>query len=127
MNLPCILLTCGEHRIRAHVARTDEDRAQGLMHCEKLADDEGMLFIHDEPVQTCFWMKNTPLPLAIAFIDDEGRIDHLDEMAAHSTESVCASAAVRFVLEVNAGWFAERGIEPGARIDGLPVMQAVGA
>lgn len=121
MNLPRIVLTAGDHRIDALVARSDEDRAQGLMACTSLGDNEGMLFIHDTPIEACFWMKNTPLHLAIAFVDDDGTVLNVEEMTAESLEETRAAGLCRFVLEMNAGWFAKRGIAPGAAIGGLPL------
>ena len=121
MNLPRIVLTIEGHRIDALVARSDEDRAQGLMECTSLAEHEGMLFIHDAPIEACFWMKNTPLDLSIAFIDDEGKILNVEEMTAGSLEGTRAAGLTRFVLEMNSGWFAERGISGGALMEGLPL------
>lgn len=125
MNLPRIILTAGSHRVDALVARTDADRSQGLMHCSTLGRDEGMLFIHDEPIEVCFWMKDTPLDLSIAFIADDGRILNIEEMAAHSLQGVRAAGPVRFVLEMNSGWFSDRGIASGSTVSGLPPVNPV--
>jgi uncharacterized membrane protein (UPF0127 family) len=124
MNLPRIILLAGSHRVEALVARTDEHRELGLMHRESLAEDEGMLFIHDAPVDACYWMKDTPLHLSIAFIGDGGSILNVEEMAAHSLEGARAHGPVRFVLEMNKGWFAERGLDAGSAIAGLPLLNA---
>jgi uncharacterized membrane protein (UPF0127 family) len=121
MNLPRIVLTIEGHRIDARVARTEEDRATGLMFREELAPDEGMLFVHDAPIDANFWMKDTPLDLSIAFVDDEGRIVNVAEMDAHDLEGASSLRPVRFVLEMSTGWFTERGIGPGAVLDGLPL------
>jgi len=121
MNLPRLVLTLEGHRIDAHVARSEEDRAQGLMECTSLAEHEGMLFIHDAPIEACFWMKNTPLDLSIAFIDDDGQILNVEEMSAGSLDGTRAAGLTRFVLEMNSRWFAERGISRGARMEGLPL------
>lgn len=120
MNLPRIVLTVQGHRVDARVSRTEEDRAQGLMECSSLAEDEGMLFVHDEAIETCYWMKNTPLHLSIAFIDEEARILKVDEMTAGSAEGSCSAGKARFVLEMNQGWFQQRGITRGTQIIGLP-------
>jgi len=122
MNLPRLHLTLDDHPILAHVARSDEDRAQGLQHCTSLAEDEGMLFVHDAPLRACFWMQDTPLPLSIAFIDEGGRVLNVDEMQPQSQRAVCAADEVRFVLEMNSGWFRERGIGRGSQLLGLPQL-----
>ena len=125
MNLPRIVLTTEGHRIDALVARSEEDRAQGLMECTSLGADEGMLFIHDEPIEACFWMKNTPLDLSIAFVDDDGKVLNVEEMSAGSLEGICAVGLARFVLEMNKGWFAQRGISSGSILTGLPLPKPV--
>jgi uncharacterized membrane protein (UPF0127 family) len=121
MNLPRIVLGANSHRINALVARSEHDRAQGLMQCTSLEDNEGMLFVHDEPLEACFWMKNTPMHLSIAFIDEEGRILNVAEMAAESLEGIRSEGMCLFVLEMSPGWFAGRGVVAGSVLDGLPV------
>jgi uncharacterized membrane protein (UPF0127 family) len=120
MTSPRILLNLEGHRIDARIARSEEDRAQGLMECVSLGPEEGMLFIHDEPIDACFWMKNTPLDLSIAFVDDAGTVVNIEEMTAGSLEGTRAQARVRYVLEMGRGWFADRGIANGATLSGLP-------
>jgi uncharacterized protein len=121
MNLPRIILAADSHRIDAFIARSEEDRAQGLMECTSLEEGEGMLFVHDEPLEACFWMKNTPMDLSIAFIDDEGGILNVAEMDAQSLEGIRAEGLCRFVLEMNPGWFAQRGVATGSVLAGLPL------
>ena len=111
-------LHAGEHAIDAHVARTREQRARGLMHCAELGPDEGMLFICDDSAVQSFWMKDTPLPLSIAFLEEDGTIVHVGDMEPHSLESCTCEQPVRHILEMPQGWFAERGIGPGDRIEG---------
>jgi uncharacterized protein len=118
MNLPRVQLTLRDHTIQAYVARSDEERAMGLMHRTKLPEDEGMLFMCDHCAVQKFWMKNTPLPLSIAFVDDDGTILKIADLAPHDLQSESSEHPVRFVLEVNQGWFAERGIAPGTRVQG---------
>lgn len=120
MSAPVVNLSAGTHLIRARVARTDEEREHGLMHRTQLPENEGMLFVYDEPSELCFWMKNTPLPLSIAFLAEDGTVINLDEMAPQSRDPHCAAQPVRFVLEMNRGWFAARGIREGDRIEGEP-------
>lgn len=118
MNLPRVQLTAGEHRIQAYVARSREERAQGLMHRREMPDDEGMLFMCDREAVLSFWMKDTPLPLSIAFLAQDGTILKVADLEPHDLEGESSEHPVRFVLEVNQGWFAERGIGPGHRLAG---------
>lgn len=118
-RLPQIELAAGIHRIAAEVAASPPARAQGLMHRQSLAANAGMLFVFPETATHCFWMKNTLLPLAIAFLADDGSIVDVQEMAAGSEASHCPARPVRLALEMNAGWFARRGLGSGSRISGL--------
>ena len=118
MNLPRVQLTADGHPIQVYVARSDEQRALGLMHRREMAEDEGMLFMCDRSAVQKFWMKDTPLPLSIAFVDEDGTILKIADLEPHDLESESSEHPVRFVLEVNQGWFAERGIAPGARLSG---------
>jgi len=117
-NLPRVHLTAGEHRLHAWVARNKEEHALGLMHRQELAQEEGMLFMWAEPEHKKFWMKNTPLALSIAFLEEDGTIVRIDDMDPHSLEGHGSGQPVRFVLEVNQGWFEDKGIAPGMRLDG---------
>ena len=121
MNLPRVKLAAGMHRIDAQVARTPDERATGLMYRKEMPQHEGMLFVFDFAAQQCFWMKNTLLPLAIAFIADDGTIVDLDEMAPRTLEPHCSSRPVRYVLEMNQGWFRKKGLKPGDRLAGFPL------
>jgi len=119
-RLPTVELTAGMHRIQAEVARTPAQQMIGLMHRRAMAPNDGMLFVYDTPQTHCFWMRNTLLPLTIAFVDDEGRIVNLADMQPLTENSHCAARPVRFALEMNQGWFAKRGLKPGSRLRGAP-------
>ena len=92
----------------------------GLMHRKEMPQHEGMLFVFEHPSQQCFWMKNTLLPLAIAFVADDGTIVNLDEMAPQTLDSHCSVRPVRYVLEMNKGWFAKKGVKAGDKLKGAP-------
>ncbi|MCE3272464.1 MAG: hypothetical protein K0S57_2861 [Ramlibacter sp.] len=121
MNLPRVKLTAGMHAIDAQVAATHQQRMTGLMFRKEMPQNEGMLFVFEAPGQQCFWMKNTLLPLSIAFVADDGTIANIAEMKPQSLDSHCSAQPVRYVLEMNTGWFARKGIKPGAKLAGLPV------
>ena len=119
-KLPSIRLNAGIHNIDAELAQTPDERATGLMFRKTMPTGSGMLFAFDEPGIQCFWMKNTLIALSIAFIADDGSIVNIDEMKPLSLDSRCSAKPVRFVLEMNQGWFAKRGIKPGAKLQGAP-------
>ena len=119
-NLPRVDLTIGMYRIDAQVAQTPQSREIGLMFRREMPQQEGMLFAFSVPAEQCFWMKNTLLPLSAAFIADDGTIVNLVDMAPQTTNSHCSAKPVRFVLEMNQGWFAHKGIKAGARLGGPP-------
>jgi uncharacterized protein len=122
-KLPAISLGAGMHLIRAEVAQTPEQRAIGLMHRKTMPANDGMLFVFDEAGQQCFWMKNTLLPLSIAFIADDGSIVNIADMQPLALDSHCSAKPVRYVLEMNQGWFAKRGIKAGTKLRGQPWPQ----
>lgn len=119
-QLPRIKLSAGMHLIDTQVAATPEQRQIGLMHRASMPQTEGMLFVFDEPAVQCFWMKNTLLPLTAAFVADDGRIVNLEDMAPQTTESHCSKQPVRYVLEMNKGWFDKKGLRAGAKLGGAP-------
>ena len=121
-KLDTVTLSAGMHNIRAEVARTPLQQQTGLMFRATMAAHEGMLFVFDGLERRCFWMKNTLLPLSIAFIADDGRIVNLAEMEPQSQDSHCSSEPVRYALEMNQGWFAKRGIKPGFKLKGAPFV-----
>lgn len=118
-QLPLMELTAGFHRIEAEVAANNAARMQGLMQRKSMATQRGMLFVFDRDAQHCMWMKNTYLPLSVAFIDEQGRILNIEDMQPQSEDNHCAAKPARFALEMNVGWFAQRGIKRGDRIGGI--------
>ena len=119
-KLESIQLNAGMHLIRAELARTPEERSIGLMFRQTMASNEGMLFAFEVPSQQCFWMKNTLLPLSAAFIADDGSIVNIEDMKPQVLDSHCSAKPVRFVLEMNQGWFAKRGLKAGSKLQGAP-------
>ena len=118
MNLQRVELSAGMHRIEAQVAAAPEERQTGLMFRKEMAQHEGMLFVFEQPAQQCFWMKNTLLPLTAAFVADDGTIVNLADMKPQTLDSHCSNKPVRYVLEMNQGWFAKKGIKAGAKLAG---------
>lgn len=119
-NLPRVKLSAGMHQIDAQVASTHDQRMTGLMHRKEMPQHEGMLFVFEQPSQQCFWMKNTLLPLSIAFVADDGTIVNVDEMKPQTLDSHCSAKPVRYVLEMNTGWFSKKGIKAGDKLAGPP-------
>lgn len=117
-NLPRVQLQAGMFQIDAQVAATPKQREIGLMFRQDMATHEGMLFVFEQPQQQCFWMKNTLLPLTAAFVDEDGTIVNLADMKPQSTQSHCSEKPVRFVLEMNQGWFAKKNIKKGFKLKG---------
>ncbi|MFB0898695.1 MAG: DUF192 domain-containing protein [Polaromonas sp.] len=120
LNLQRTTLNAGMHQITAQVALTPQQRQIGLMHRKEMPQPEGMLFVFEEPSVQCFWMKNTLLPLTAAFVADDGSIVNLVDMKPQTTDSHCSIKPVRYVLEMNRGWFAKKDIKAGARLGGAP-------
>jgi uncharacterized membrane protein (UPF0127 family) len=119
-GLPTTRLTIGAHTLTAEVAATDAQRATGLMHRFSLAPDSGMLFVFEASQRRSFWMRNVSFPLSIAFIDASGTIVNIEDMAPHDDRSTWSAAPVLYALEMRKGWFAQKGIGPGMRVQGLP-------
>ena len=119
-RLETITLNAGMHNIRAEVALTPEQRATGLMYRREMAAHEGMLFVFEQAAPQCFWMKNTLLPLSIAFLADDGTVVNIADMKPQALDSHCSAKPVRYALEMNQGWFAKRGIQAGAKLSGGP-------
>ena len=120
MKFPVISLNAGIHVIKAEVAAREAERQQGLMFREKMGPNEGMVFLFNAPAGVCMWMKNTLIPLSVAFIDDSGKIVNIEDMQPQTTASHCAKKPVRYALEMNLGWFKQKNIKPGTVIEGLP-------
>lgn len=121
-KFPIVPLTAGMHVIQAEVAATEPQREKGLMFREKLGTNAGMVFVFRKPGQVCMWMKNTPLPLSVAFLDERGKILNIEDMQPQTLDSHCAKGPAAYALEMNKGWFAQKNIKPGTAITGLPKM-----
>ena len=117
-GLPSVRI--GPHAFKVEVAATAQQRERGLMGRTRLAENRGMLFVFDSTKQHCFWMRNTPLPLSIAFMDEAGRISNIADMQPRTDTLHCPTIAIRYALEVSQGNFAQRGIVAGDQVDGLP-------
>ncbi len=120
LDLPRTKLSAGMHLIDAQLAATPEQRSIGLMFRRDMPASEGMLFVFEQASQQCFWMKNTLLPLSAAFLTDDGRVVNLVDMKPQTTDSHCSAQPVRYVLEMNQGWFVKKGIKAGSRLAGKP-------
>ena len=123
-QLPRTTLSVGMHQIDTQLAATPEQRTTGLMYRKEMPLHEGMLFVFDAPSKQCFWMKNTLLPLSAAFIADDGTIVNIEDMQPQTTASHCSAQPVRFVLEMNRGWFTKKGLKAGAKLAGSPFSAA---
>jgi uncharacterized membrane protein (UPF0127 family) len=117
--MPVMELTAGFHRIEAEVAATDRDRQVGLMNRREMPPQRGMLFVFDHENTHCMWMRNTYLPLSVAFIDVRGVIINIADMKPQTEDNHCAKVPARYALEMNVGWFAQRGIKPGTKLGGI--------
>lgn len=106
-------LTIKGKTIKVEVARTEGEKERGLMFRERLGKDEGMLFVYEREEMLSFWMKNTRLPLSIAFIDKGGRIVDIQDMEPFSLETHTSAHPATYALEMNRGWFAREGIKVG--------------
>ena len=105
------------HLVEVEIADTPEERASGLMNRKTLKEDQGMLFVFDREERVSFWMKNTSIPLSIAFISADGTIRQIEDMESYSLESIPSRRSVLYALEMNRGWFEERGIAEGDRVE----------
>ena len=119
-SLPTVRLNAGIHNIEAELAQTPEQRSVGLMHRPSMATPHGMLFAFEQLTTQCFWMKNTLLPLSIAFLAEDGTVVNIADMQPQTTAPHCSAQPVRYALEMNQGWFAKRGIKSGSKITGAP-------
>jgi uncharacterized membrane protein (UPF0127 family) len=119
-GLPTIKLGIGAHTVTAEVAATDAHRATGLMHRFSLPPDHGLLFVFEAVRPLSFWMRNTYVPLSIAFIDAQGRILNVEDMQPQDERSTWSAGPALYALEMRKGWFAQKGIGPGTVVKGLP-------
>ena len=122
-ELPTATLTIGTHKLTAEIATTPDQRSVGLMNRFSLKPDHGMLFIFEKNEPLAFWMRNTYIPLSIAFIAPDGRIVNIEDMKPQTDESHWSKGPALYALEMKKGWFAERGIGPGAIVKGIPAKQ----
>jgi uncharacterized protein len=116
---PSITLSAGIYLIRAEVANDFDSRGRGLMFRESLGPNQGMLFVFEGPDRHCMWMKNTLIPLSVAFMDADGTIANIANMRPKDETPHCAVRSVPYALEMERNWFAARGLKAGARIGGL--------
>jgi len=119
-DLLTVRINAGMHIIKAELAQTPEQRSIGLMHRTTMGANDGMLFVFEQAAPQCFWMKNTFLPLSIAFLKDDGTVASVEDMQPQDLASHCSKQPVRYALEMNQGWFAKRGIKAGDKLTGKP-------
>jgi len=122
-RFPVVALNAGVHVIKAELADSEAERQQGLMYRTVLGPNEGMLFVFEAPAAACMWMKNTLIPLSVAFIDSDGKIINIEDMQPQTTESHCAKKSARYALEMNLGWFRQKNLKPGTVIEGIPGLR----
>ena len=118
LQLPRTQLTAGMHVLNVQLAQTPEQRQIGLMWRKEMPQHEGMLFVFEQPTKQCFWMRNTLIPLSAAFVADDGTIVNIADMKPQSDDSHCSEQPVRYVLEMNVGWFAKRQLQAGYKLGG---------
>jgi uncharacterized membrane protein (UPF0127 family) len=123
IELPATPLTIGKAKLIAEVAATPDQRTTGLMHRFSLKPDHGMIFVFDRAEPLSFYMRNTYIPLSIAFIGSDGRIINIADMAPRDESLHWSSGPAQYALEMRKGWFADRGIQPGDRVEGLPAVR----
>ena len=117
--MPVMELSAGFYRIEAEVASNDRNRQLGLMNRQSMPPQHGMLFVFTENNTHCMWMRNTLLPLSVAFLNEEGKIINIEDMQPQTEDNHCAKVPARYALEMNLGWFAQRGIKPGMKLNGI--------
>jgi hypothetical protein len=117
--LPTIELAIKGHRLVAELATTTDARTTGLMNRFSLQPDHGMLFVFKEAQPLAFWMKNTYVPLSIAFIASDGKILNIEDMAPQTESTHPSQGLAVYALEMKKGWFAEHSIRAGDAVEGL--------
>jgi uncharacterized protein len=120
---PVVQLSAGMHLIRAEVAADMATRSRGLMFRKSLAPNAGMVFVFEDASLHCMWMKNTYIPLSVAFLDEQGTIINIEDMAPQTEDTHCARRPARYALEMDRGWFASRGIKPGTKLGGMDKLR----
>lgn len=118
-SMPTLELTAGFYRIEAEVAATDQNRQIGLMRRKVMEPQHGMLFVFAQPNTYCMWMRNTLIPLSVAFLDDQGKIINIEDMQPQTEDNHCARKPARYALEMNIGWFSQRGLKAGTQLHGI--------
>jgi uncharacterized membrane protein (UPF0127 family) len=118
-DLPETGLSIEGHKLTAEVASNDAQRSTGLMHRRMLPENRGMLFVFQDIAMHGMWMMNTFIPLSVAFVDSDGTIINIADMQPQTQNTHSAAKPAKYALEMNLGWFAKRGIKPGAKIEGL--------
>ena len=118
-ELPQITLSVGSHKLNAEVASDDAQRSTGLMYRRMLPENRGMLFVFTDTALHGMWMKNTYLPLSVAFLDREGVIINIADMEPHAEKTHSATRPAKYALEMNHGWFKKRGVKAGDKVEGL--------
>lgn len=115
-QFPLVQINVNQQDYKLEYANTFELRAQGLMHRENMCDNCGMLFIFGQPKYAGMWMKNTLIPLDVAFIRQDGKITDIKAMQPHDLSTISSSEQVLYAWEMNQGWFAKNGIQVGDTI-----------
>lgn len=118
-DAPRVELSVGIHLVHAEVASTDAQRMRGLMQRRALPTNGGMIFVFAEPDRHCMWMRNTLVPLSVAFIDARGAILNIEDMRPQTDDAHCAARPAAYALEMARGWFAARGVRPGMHLSGI--------
>ncbi|MDO8310438.1 MAG: DUF192 domain-containing protein [Sideroxyarcus sp.] len=118
-QLPVLELSAGMHRIEAEVAATAESRQTGMMLRTSMPAHRGMLFVFTDSAKHCMWMRNTLVPLSVAFLDEKGRILNVEDMQPKTEDNHCSAKPARYALEMNLGWFRSRGLGAGFSITGI--------
>jgi uncharacterized membrane protein (UPF0127 family) len=120
VTFPTGQIKIGPHALKVEVAASDPQRTQGLMYRKTLGKNDGMLFVFDTLEYHGMWMKNTLIPLSVAFLDDKGEILNILDMEPQTLDTHMATGPARYAIETNKGWFAEKKIKAGDKVTGLP-------
>ena len=119
-GLPMTTLDVAGHKVATEIAATDATRATGLMNRFSLKPDTGMVFVFAQPQPLAFWMKNTFVPLSVAYIDKDGKILNIEDMAPQTEATHWSVGDALYALEMRQGWFRDKGIVAGNAVKGLP-------